>query len=552
MRAPLLSLRHDERGFALAMAVALMTLVTVGSLVVYTLVQDENSKSRRDVTQNLAYQAAEAGTNAYLSDLTQDIGFYNSEVAKGEATRTGDIDHIARPNDCTVSCSDMTWNPAWGTTWKYLTSQTSDKGWYTIPIASGATSQEYQYLIQVTPPNTNLTQVGARLITRVVVTGRPYGSTNTSQWRTIETLLRPSSLADFQAFLAKSETYGPSAVTTGPIFVGEDNSGNPGDLTHQGIAQANLYAEGSVDPGHTPSSYTTFQNGATWYDSHTSTTALCKLNDCFPVPFTTFTNYIGTVASAASSTGGITLPATDTNNTNLSGQTPAYSVDTWKLIFDSTGHVKVYSCKDQSGKADYQGTTAPTCWQNITICPSGGCSTLTPVKFPIYSAADVIVQGTVHGTVTVASADDIIYGGNTSYVTDGVDVLGLEATNNIIIPQWAIYAAANGNITVYSAQFALNGSFEADPDDCSWTGGTNPSGHSTCDSSSQNCNNSTTICLMTINGSSALYGNSNGPILMTNAFGHRNYNYDSNLLFLPPPYFPTLPNAFTILVQREL
>jgi hypothetical protein len=57
---------------------------------------------------------------------------------------------------------------------------------------------------------------------------------------------------------------------------------------------------------------------------------------------------------------------------------------------------------------------------------------------------------------------------------------------------------------------------------------------------------------MNIYGSSALYGNSNGPILMTNAFGHRNYNYDNNLLFLPPPYFPTLPNAFTILVQREI
>ena len=53
----------------------------------------------------------------------------------------------------------------------------------------------------------------------------------------------------------------------------------------------------------------------------------------------------------------------------------------------------------------------------------------------------MIVQGTVHGTVTVASADDIIYGGNTNYVADGTDVLGLEATNNIYIPEWAIHAA---------------------------------------------------------------------------------------------------------------
>ena len=181
MRTHLHLLRSDERGFALAMAVALMTLVTVGSLVVYTLVQDENSKSRRDVTQNLAYQAAEAGTNAYLANLTQDIGFYNSEVAKGEATRTGDNDHVARPNDCTVSCSDMSWNLAAYGTWQYLTPRASDKGWYTIPVAGGATSQEYQYLIQVYPPNKSLTQLNAQLITRVVVTGRPYGSTDTSK-----------------------------------------------------------------------------------------------------------------------------------------------------------------------------------------------------------------------------------------------------------------------------------------------------------------------------------------------------------------------------------
>jgi len=554
MHTHLRKLRYDERGFAIVLAVALMALVTTGSLVVYTLTQDENSHSRKDVTKNGAYQAAEAGTNAYLGDLTQDIGFYNTYIAKGEATRTGDLDHAAHPNDCTVSCGDLAWNKiSWGTTWQYLTSPATDKGWYTIPVAGATTSQEYQYLIQVYPPNKNLTtQPEAAQITRVDVTGRPYGSTDTSTWVTIETLLRPSSLADFQAFLATTETYGTSAVTTGPIFVGEDNSGTPGNLIHNGTAQANLYAEGTV------SGSTTYQYGATHYDKNTNPTALCKLNDCFPVPFTTFTNYISDVANAAVNTGGITLPATDPGNAALKNQTPtAYSVDTWKLVFNPAGTVSVYSCLDQPSTADYTGFTAPTCALSTAISPNPH-TTLSPIKFPIYSTTDVIVQGTVHGTVTVASADDIIYGGDTTYVQDGTDVLGLEATNNIYIPAWAIHSAANGNITIYSAQFSLNGGFEADPTTgstgCSWTGGTNPNGHSSCDSSTQNCNNSPTICLMTINGSSALYDTTqgNGPILMTNAFGHRNYNYDSNLLYLPPPYFPTLPNAFTILTQRVL
>ena len=367
-------------------------------------------------------------------------------------------------------------------------------------------------------------------------------------------MLRPSSLADFQAFLAQSETYGPTAVTTGPIFVGEDNSGVAGNLVHQGTAKANLYAEGTVSGG------TTYQNGAVHYDKNTTPNALCKLNNCSPVPFTTFTNYIATVKSAADSTGGIDLPTTDPGNTNLASQTPAYAVDAWKLTFNSNGTVTVLACKKvNSTTADYTSTTPPTCYVAKNAPYGNGTtstpiSTLTPVKFPIYSATDVILSGTVHGTVTVASGDDIIYGGNTTYVTDGVDVLGLEATNDIVIPAWAIYAAAGGNITIYSAQFSLNGSFEADPTSttgCSWTNGTNPAGYSTCDSSHTSCT-STTICTMNIYGSSALYGNSSGPILMTNAFGHRNYNYDNNLLFLPPPYFPTLPNAFTILVQREI
>ncbi len=242
------------------------------------------------------------------------------------------------------------------------------------------------------------------------------------------------------------------------------------------------------------------------------------------------------------------LAATDNTNSNLSS--PSYNVDTWKLVFNSGGTVSVYSCKDQTSTADYTGTTAPACALSGAVSPNPH-TTLTPMKFPIYSNTDVIVQGTVHGTVTVASADDIIYGGDTNYVADGTDVLGLEATNNIYIPEWAIYNQTGGNVTLYSAQFSLNGSFLADPTGCSWTGGTNPSGHSTCDKSSSSCS-STSICTMTINGSSALYGGSSGPIGMTNAFGHRNYNYDNNLLFLPPPFFPTLPNAFTILVQREL
>jgi hypothetical protein len=57
---------------------------------------------------------------------------------------------------------------------------------------------------------------------------------------------------------------------------------------------------------------------------------------------------------------------------------------------------------------------------------------------------------------------------------------------------------------------------------------------------------------MNFYGSSALEGQSGSAISMSAMFNHRNYNYDANLLFLPPPFWPSLGNAFTILVQREL
>ena len=49
-----------------------------------------------------------------------------------------------------------------------------------------------------------------------------------------------------------------------------------------------------------------------------------------------------------------------------------------------------------------------------------------------------------------------------------------------------------------------------------------------------------------------MYGGSSGAIIFSNLFATRNYNYDNNLLFVQPPYFPTLGNAFTILLQRQL
>jgi hypothetical protein len=511
LRARIQTLRGDERGFAIVIAVALMAMVTIVALSLMTLTQGENGRSRRDQTQDGAYQAAEAGTNAYLSDLTESSIFWSAYLAKGEATRT-DTNGLAHASD---PDADAPWT--WGSTWTYQTPKAADTGW-------SNPENGYQYLLRVYPPNPNLTGV-AQLITRIEVTGRPTGSADLSTWRTIETMLRPSALTDFQAFLATSITYGSDATTTGPIFVGEDKNGTPGNLTHNGVAKANLYAEGTVTVGGS-----TLQNGAKKYDKNTSPTALCKLNGCTAVPFSSFANTITTVAGA-SSAGGISLGSTDPSNPGLSGQ--SYSVDAWRLDFQANGVVLISSCKKYSSGyttyEDYDGLNPPVCGvaTSYTV-PSNGA---------IYSAVDVIVDGVVKGRVTVATSGDVVYGGSTSYATNGVDVLGVEAQGTIYIAQWA--PDANGNITIWSAQFALNGPWVADPK-CSSPG----SCRYACKTSSN--------CTMTIYGSTAVYGQSGSAISMSNMFNHRSYNYDSNLLFVQPPYWPSLGNAFTILVQRPV
>jgi hypothetical protein len=500
----MLTLRNDERGFAMVIALALMALMTIISVTLLTVTGSESTRSRRDAKVTDAYQAAEAGTNAYLSDLTESTVFFNSYLAKGEATRTdsGNVTHASS------NSSDVAWSS--GSTWTYKTPPASDTGWYDL-------GNGYEYLLQVIPPNSGLQQSQAQVITRIDVIGRPKGSADQSTWRTLETMIRPSSLTDFQTFTATSVTYNSAATTTGPIFVGEDKNGNPGTLTHDGTAKANLYSEGTVGGS------TTYTNGAKKYDMNSNPTALCKLNNCNPVQFSSFQSTITTVSGAAAA-GGITLGAKDNSNAGLSGQ--SYNVDAWKLAFQANGTILISSCKLYSQKVNNVTTT----WTDFDGSNAPVCGTATSYNVPsngaISSAADVLVSGVVKGKVTVASSGDIVFGGDTTYNVNGTDVLGLEAQGTIYVAQWAVTGTT---LNLWAAELALNGPFEADPS-----------------------YNGSATATMNFNGSTAVYGGANGAIIFSNLFAHRNYIYDNNLKFLQPPYWPTLGNAFTVLVQREV
>ena len=130
----------------------------------------------------------------------------------------------------------------------------------------------------------------------------------------------------------------------------------------------------------------------------------------------------------------------------------------------------------------------------------------------------------MNGRVTVTSNNDIVIGNNISYATGTNSVLGLVAANNMIVAYWAPY-----NLT-WSAATIATGGYWAD----------------TCDPHlfGYGCGTHGT---MTFNGSTAT--NKGGSMSM---FGTRTYNYDQNLLWLLPPWFPSVDKPYTVLLQREL
>jgi hypothetical protein len=140
-----------------------------------------------------------------------------------------------------------------------------------------------------------------------------------------------------------------------------------------------------------------------------------------------------------------------------------------------------------------------------------------PVNGAVYSPQSVLVQGTVKGRVTIGSNNDVVIGDNISYVTGGTDVLGLVAQNDVVM---AYYAPTD--LTWWAAVIAETGQFISYNNDGS---------HGT----------------FTFNGGVAT--NKGGSMSM---FKTRFYNYDPNLLYLSPPWFPTVGDAYTVLMEREV
>jgi Tfp pilus assembly protein PilX len=441
----------DESGLAMLLVVFVTLLLATLGLTMIAVAGGEQQRSAQASKTDTSFAAAEAGINDYIAKLVDDPMYYAHYVHPGEATR--------RATDGTTVGANNVW--ASGLTWTYPNGK---DGWKQV-------SSDYEYDLQITPPN------GTSKAVAILSTGRKVGST--SDERAIEVLVRPASVADFQMMANDDVIEGVTASTYGKIY-------STRNVEHDGVAHANVYAEGDVTGSGT------YVDGAQRYDRNTIPTIRSVIKN--PVNFNSFLGSLSDIQRAAQAE----TPSMKFDDSN---------VDAWRFTFQPDGTVLVQACL-RAGTQDV-ANVQPTC----------GASTpyLVPATGAIYTGQTAIVSGQVKGRVTVASNDDLVVPDDISYVTSGQDVLGMIAKNDVIVAHWAPF-----DLTWRGAVLAETGARH------SWN---SDGSHGTA----------------TFTGSTGTNGH---PFM--DMFQTRNYYYDDTLLYLPPPWFPRVEEAYTVLSFREL
>jgi len=445
---------RGEDGVAMVLVMLLLAFTTLVSVTLIDLVRGEANRSAHSVWSQASYQAAEAGLDDYISKLVDDHAYYLHYVHAAESTR--------RP----PSGDDV----GAGTAWPYSRIWTYSNGKDTWkPLPNG-----YEYNLQIAAPSPGAQDV------HIIATGRRTGST--TDMRAVETLVRPSSIADYQMLANADISYGLAASTYGKIYAGIDLNGVKHNVDHRGTAYVDVYAEGSV------TGPPTLMNGAQKYSSGTIRTVIKK-----PI---SFQNFLASLVD-------IQRAATVANRYFDDPSTAA-----WLLTFVNDGTVMIQKCA-QVG-INSVAAVQPICGAATSYgVPSNGA---------MYFTQTAIVQGAVRGRVTVASNDKVVIANDIAPVTPGTDVIGLISSNDMIVAEWC-----PANLTWRAGTLAQNGRWR------SWSGGGSHNG------------------TMTFTGSTATNGG--GYMSM---FTTRVYNYDDTLLYLPPPWFPAVEDAYTVSLFREV
>ena len=262
-----------------------------------------------------------------------------------------------------------------------------------------------------------------------------------------------------------------------------------GNIDHDGTAAANMYAQGQITGGYSLTS------GAQIYDNDTSPDTIDDVMN--PINFANFVTSFVDVKSAAQSNG----PSTYFNNPSKAA---------WKIVFKNNGTFDIQSCIKHNAKDIADEEPVGSDCGSVTNYP-------VPSNGAIYTDQTALVSGIVNGRVTVASTVDIVVGNNIDVVSDSDDVLGLAATTDVVVARYVPY-----DMDWQCSVLAQTGT---------WKTYTQDGSHGN----------------MKFRGSSAT--KNGGSLTM---FDTRDYGYQADLQYLPPPWFPTVEDAYTIVLFREL
>jgi len=365
-----------------------------------------------------------------------------------------------------------------------------------------------RYELTITPP-----AVGSTVAT---IKSKAYTFDNPKQTRTISVRYGVPSLAKYSFLTNESVWIGGNEHVTGQMHsnggIRFDGTGNA-PITSAKKTYSCPSWSGSPCPATKP---------GIWGAAPASTQTFWKF-DVPSIVFSSMTSNLNYMKGLASADGAPAYLGPSNNK--------GYS-----LVFNANGTVDIYIVKKLTTAPNntYDVNGAPVS-RSIDYDPDASQRKLIyddaviPAHGIFFFQDHVWVEGTVNGRVTVVAAipgatsnyPNIIIAKNLLYAGSGTDVLGLIAQGNVLVA----YNAPT-NLTVNAAMIAQKGSIQVYRYP-----------------SNTNIKNS-----ITVNGSLATYGLWTWTYVSgsTVVSGFRNTytNYDSNLLYAPPPSFPLSTDGY--------
>jgi hypothetical protein len=474
--------RRAQAGSSLISAIALTGILALLVVAGLSMAKSTTSQAAREGRDDIALQAADAGINRYISRLVEDPRYYDHYIDPAEDPRIDQWGVVHQPG--TAWTAGVRWTYAGPpTTWVSLQDQRFGRAAYSL---------------RVSPPAT-----GSDIVT-VQSTAQVSQDTPVPVTRSIQSQIRPTSLADFQMISNATIRYGAGATTTGKIY-------SAVDVNHQGEAQAQVYAQRYICSTSSSSCSGSSRPSSVFKAATYDSTTAPSFRDKFPTPidFNQFTQARLDVKDAAVASG------TYFNNG---------SVNAWLVQFLADGRAKVFPVTSTSEPGRALGTIGCPTTYNVSgsvamyfeqsVIVSDGTTKPDSCNSSTGPRASIL-----NGNVTIATKGNVYVGGNISYAAPGDDVLGLIAANEVVIAEYT-----PRNLTWRAATLAQAGQWRTNRN-------TSDGLHDT----------------MTYIGSQTTADG--GYASMFNA---REYQYDTTLQFRRPYMYPVLEGSWSTFYWREV